>query len=65
VRFPGKYSDLHLGMPLHELSNHQKVPFRLTPVSVNHREMLKQSSKEIHQIAQHRRAEEMKAAKQP
>jgi hypothetical protein len=61
---PGKLSNLRLAMPLHELSRDQKLPYRITPVSANQRQMLAQSGKQLNQNASHRRTEELKAAKQ-
>jgi hypothetical protein len=61
----GKFSNLSLTMPPHQLSNHGKSSPRMTPVNANQRQVLANSSKRMNQSGLHRRTEELKAAKQP
>ena len=65
VRQPaaGKYSNLALTMPVHQLAEHQKTPIRMTQVGASERKTFAESGKQFHQVAYNRRNEERGAAK--
>jgi hypothetical protein len=61
----GRFSNLNLTMPVHRLSEHQHLPSPIAPVHASQRQGLVQSAQQLHQLASHRRTEELKAAGSP
>ena len=61
----GRFSNHPLAMPMHQLTTQRTMPLRMTTVSAQQRQTFVQSSRQLHQIALHRRTEEINAARQP
>ncbi len=61
----GRFSNLALTMTPHQLSSHQRMPFRMTQVSASQRATYAQSGKQLHRVATNRRTEEINAARDP